>query len=36
MLAAIAVRLITTRAYERLCYARLGVYARQRPGLSAP
>jgi hypothetical protein len=35
MLAAIAERLITTRAYERLCYARLGDYARERPGLSA-
>jgi hypothetical protein len=34
VLAAIAERLIATRAYERLCYARLSDYARERPGLS--
>ena len=34
-LAAIAARLVTTRAYEPLCYARLGDYARERAGLSA-
>jgi hypothetical protein len=35
VLAAIAERLISTKAPERLCYARLGDYARERPGLSA-
>jgi hypothetical protein len=35
VLAAIAERLIARRAYERLCYARLADYARERPGLSA-
>lgn len=35
VLAAIAERLITTKAHERLGYARLGDYARERPGLSA-
>jgi len=35
VLAAIAERLIATRAHERLCYARLSDYARERPGLSA-
>ena len=35
VLAAIAERLIATKAPERLCYARLGDYARERPGLSA-
>jgi hypothetical protein len=35
VLAAIAARLVATRAYERLCYARLGDYARERPGVSA-
>jgi hypothetical protein len=34
-LAAIAARLVETRAYEPLCYARLGDYARERAGLSA-
>jgi hypothetical protein len=34
-LAAIAERLIATRAHERLGYARLGDYARERAGLSA-
>ncbi len=34
-LAALAARLVATRAYERLCYARLGDYARERAGLSA-
>ena len=35
VLAAIAARLVDTRAWERLCYARLSDYARERPGLSA-
>jgi hypothetical protein len=35
VLAAIAERLIATKAPERLCYARLGDYARERAGLSA-
>jgi len=35
LLAAIAERLIETRAYQRLCYARLADYARERLGLSA-
>ena len=35
VLAAIAERMIATKAHERLCYARLGDYARERPGLSA-
>jgi hypothetical protein len=35
VLAAIAERLIATKAHERLCYARLGDYARERPGISA-
>jgi len=35
VLAAIAARLVATRAYERLCYARLGDYAREQPGISA-
>jgi hypothetical protein len=34
-LAAIAARILDTRAYEPLCYARLGDYARERAGLSA-
>ena len=34
VLAAIAERLTTTRAWERLCYARVGDYARERAGLS--
>jgi hypothetical protein len=35
ILAAIAERLLATKAHERLCYARLGDYARERAGLSA-
>jgi hypothetical protein len=35
VLAALAGRLVTTRAWERLCYARLGDYARERVGQSA-
>jgi hypothetical protein len=35
VLAAIAARLVATRAHERLCYARLADYARERPGVSA-
>jgi hypothetical protein len=35
VLAALAERLIATKAPERLCYARLGDYARERLGLSA-
>jgi hypothetical protein len=35
VLAALAVRLLDTRGYERLCYARLRDYARERLGLSA-
>ena len=35
VLAAIAARLLATKAHERLCYARLGDYARERVGLSA-
>lgn len=35
VLAAIAARLVATRAWERLCYTRLSDYARERPGLSA-
>jgi hypothetical protein len=35
VLASIAERLVTTRAHEQLCYARLSDYARERPGLSA-
>jgi len=35
VLAAIAERLIASRAHERLCYARLSDYARERPGISA-
>ena len=35
VLAAIAARLVATRAWERLCYARLADYARERPGVSA-
>jgi hypothetical protein len=34
-LAALAEQLIETRAHQRLCYARLGDYARERLGLSA-
>lgn len=34
-LAAIAARILDTRAYEPLCYARLGGYARERAGVSA-
>lgn len=34
-LAAIAERLVATRAYERLCFTRLADYARERPGVSA-
>ena len=33
--AALAARILDTRAYEPLCYARLGDYARERVGLSA-
>ena len=33
--AAIAARVLDTRAYERLGYARLADYARERPGVSA-
>jgi len=32
---ALAERLVATRAYERLCYARVGDYARERLGRSA-
>jgi hypothetical protein len=35
VLSAVAARLIETKAYERLCYARLSDYARERAGLSA-
>jgi hypothetical protein len=35
VLAAIASQLLATRAHERLCFARLGDYARERVGLSA-
>jgi hypothetical protein len=35
VLAAVTARLIETKAYERLCYARLSDYARERAGLSA-
>jgi hypothetical protein len=35
LLAAVAARLIETRAYERLCYARLSDYGRERAGVSA-
>jgi hypothetical protein len=35
LLAAITERLIETKAHQRLCYARLGDYARERLGLSA-
>lgn len=35
VLAQIAERLIATKAHERLCYARLSDYARERPGVSA-
>lgn len=35
VLAAIAARLLDTRAWEPLCYARLGDYARERAGRSA-
>ena len=35
VLAAIAARLISTRAHERLCFARLSDYARERGGISA-
>jgi hypothetical protein len=35
VLAAVTARLIDTKAYERLCYARLSDYARERAGLSA-
>src|SRR5690606_2697956 len=35
VLAAIAARLLETRGWERLCYARLGDYARERAGISA-
>ena len=34
-MALVAARLLDTRAYERLCYARVRDYARERPGLSA-
>jgi hypothetical protein len=34
VLAAVAERVVATRAHERLCYARLSDYARERPGLS--
>jgi len=32
--AAIAARLVATRGWKRLCFARLGDYARERPGVS--
>jgi hypothetical protein len=35
VLAAIAARLVDTKGWQRLCYARLSDYARERPGLSA-
>jgi hypothetical protein len=35
VLAAIASQLLATKAHERLCFARLGDYARERVGLSA-
>jgi hypothetical protein len=35
VLAAIAARLVGANAWERLCYARLSDYARERPGCSA-
>jgi len=35
VLAAIAARLVETKGWQRLCYARLSDYARERPGLSA-
>lgn len=35
VLAALCARLLDTRAYERLCFARLGDYARERAGVSA-
>jgi len=35
LLACVAERLIETKAHQRLCYARLGDYARERLGLSA-
>lgn len=35
VLAAIAERLIATRAHEKLCFARISDYARERPGISA-
>jgi hypothetical protein len=35
VLAAIAARLVATKAWQRLCYARLSDYARERPGISA-
>ncbi|TMA25446.1 MAG: HNH endonuclease [Deltaproteobacteria bacterium] len=35
VLAALAARWIETRGHERLCYARLSDYARERPGVSA-
>jgi len=35
VMAAVAEHLIACRAHERLCYARLSDYARERPGLSA-
>ena len=34
VLAAVAARLLDTKAHDRLCYARLGDYARERLGLS--
>ncbi len=34
-LAALCARLLDTRGYERLCFARLGDYARERAGVSA-
>jgi len=34
VMAAVAAALVDTRAYERLCYARLSDYARERPGVS--
>jgi len=35
VLSAIAARLLASKAFERLCYARLGDYARERAGVSA-
>jgi len=34
VMAAVAARIVETRAYERLCFARIADYARERPGVS--